>query len=75
MPTSSHPPEALAELSPPVAAYVEATNSFDLGGLLATFAESDEVEAASLPKHFDNLETVIGQPLAIRHLRSRPVAP
>ena len=39
MPTSSYPPEALAVLSPPVAAYVEATNSFDLGGLLASFAD------------------------------------
>jgi hypothetical protein len=39
MPTSSHPPKALAVLSPPVAAYVEATNSFDLEGLLALFAD------------------------------------
>jgi hypothetical protein len=39
MPTSSHRPEALAELSPPVAAYVVATNSFDLEGLLELFAD------------------------------------
>ena len=39
MPTSSYPPKALALLSPSVAAYVEATNSFDLERLLALFAE------------------------------------
>ena len=39
MPTSAHPPKALAVLSPPVAAYVEATNSFNLEGLLALFAD------------------------------------
>ena len=39
MPTSSHPPKALAALSPMVAAYVAATNSFDLEGLLALFAD------------------------------------
>jgi hypothetical protein len=39
LPTSSHPPEALAEMSPPVAAYVEATNSFDLERLLELFAD------------------------------------
>ena len=39
MPTSSHPPKALAVLSPPVAAYVEATNSFNLEELLALFAD------------------------------------
>jgi hypothetical protein len=39
MPTSSRPPKALAVLSPSVAAYVEATNSFDLERLLATFAD------------------------------------
>jgi hypothetical protein len=37
MPTS-YPPEALA-ISPPVAAYVEATNGLDLEGLLALFAD------------------------------------
>jgi ketosteroid isomerase-like protein len=39
MPTSPHSPEALALLSRPVAAYVEATNSFDLEGLLALFTD------------------------------------
>jgi hypothetical protein len=39
MPISSHPSEALAVLSPPVAAYVEATNNFDLERLLALFAD------------------------------------
>jgi hypothetical protein len=39
MPTSSHTPETLAALSPPVAAYVEATNSFDLERLLELFAD------------------------------------
>ncbi|HEY3620204.1 MAG TPA: nuclear transport factor 2 family protein [Candidatus Sulfotelmatobacter sp.] len=39
MPTSTHPPKALAVLSPPVAAYVEATNSFNLEELLALFAD------------------------------------
>jgi len=36
--TSAHPPKALAVLSPPVAAHVEATNSFNLEELLALFA-------------------------------------
>jgi hypothetical protein len=39
MPASYHPPKALAEISPPVAAYVEATNTFDLEGLLALFVD------------------------------------
>jgi hypothetical protein len=39
MPTSPPPPIAPAALPPLVAAYVEATNSFDLERLLATFAE------------------------------------
>jgi hypothetical protein len=39
MPTYSYPPQALETLSPPVAAYVEATNGFDLEGLLALFAD------------------------------------
>jgi hypothetical protein len=39
VPTSSHPPEALAVLAPSVAAYVEATNSFDLEALIALFAD------------------------------------
>jgi hypothetical protein len=36
---SSVPPDAPAALPPLVAAYVEATNSFDLERLMATFAE------------------------------------
>jgi hypothetical protein len=36
---SSVPPNAPVALPPLVAAYVEATNSFDLERLLATFAE------------------------------------
>jgi ketosteroid isomerase-like protein len=39
MPTSSHKPDALAALSPAVAAYVTATNSFDLERLLEIFAD------------------------------------
>jgi hypothetical protein len=39
MPTSPHPPNAPAALPPVVAAYVEATNSFDLQRLLAIFAD------------------------------------
>ena len=43
MPTFFRPPKALAVLSPPVSAYVEAINSFDLEGLVATFADDDLV--------------------------------
>jgi hypothetical protein len=39
MPTSSYWPKALAVVSPPVAAYVEATNSFNLEGRLDLFAD------------------------------------
>jgi hypothetical protein len=39
MPTFHHPRDIQAALPQPVAAYVEATNCFDLGGLVATFAE------------------------------------
>jgi hypothetical protein len=39
MPTSPHPPNAPVALPPLVAAYVEATNRFDLERLLATFAD------------------------------------
>jgi hypothetical protein len=39
MPTSSPPPNATAALPPLLAAYVDATNSFDLERLLATFAD------------------------------------
>ena len=36
---TSFPPNAPVALPPPVAAYVEATNSFEIERLLATFAE------------------------------------
>jgi hypothetical protein len=39
MPSSSHPPKTSAALPPLVAAYVEATNSFDIERLLATFTD------------------------------------
>jgi SnoaL-like domain len=39
MPPSRHLPKDLAALSPIVAAYVEATNSFDLEGLLGLFVD------------------------------------
>jgi hypothetical protein len=39
LPTTHHPPNALSALSPVVATYVEATNSFNLDRLLTTFAE------------------------------------
>lgn len=39
MPTSSYWPKALAVVSPPVAAYVEATNGSNLEGLLDLFAD------------------------------------
>jgi len=39
MPTFRHPPNAPAALPPLAAAYVGATNSFDLNRLLATFAD------------------------------------
>ena len=39
MPTSSRPPKAGALLPPLVATYIEATNSFDLEGLVALFAD------------------------------------
>jgi hypothetical protein len=39
MPTPSHPREPSAVLPPLVDAYVEATNAFDLEGLLALFAD------------------------------------
>ncbi len=39
MPTSGRPPSVPAALPALLAAYVEATNSFDLDGLLATFAD------------------------------------
>jgi hypothetical protein len=39
MQRSSHPPKPLSSLPPPVAAYIEATNSFDLERLLSLFAD------------------------------------
>ena len=39
MPTFSYWPKALAVVSPPVVAYVEATNNFNLEGLLDLFAD------------------------------------
>jgi hypothetical protein len=62
--TSSHPPRARAVLSPPVAAYVEATNSFDLEGLLVTFADEALVN--------DQLRDYWGKP-AIREWAARDI--
>jgi len=39
MPTLSRPTKGPAVLSPPVSTYVEATNRFDLEGLLTTFVD------------------------------------
>ena len=64
MPTTSHPPEALAVLSPPVAAYVEATNNFNLEGLLALFADDALVN--------DQLRDYWGKP-AIRQWAARDI--
>ena len=47
MPTSSYWPKALAVVSPPVGAYVEATNSFNLEGLLDLFADDALVRPAA----------------------------
>jgi ketosteroid isomerase-like protein len=64
MPTSSHPPKALDALPPLVAAYVEATNSFDLERLLATFADDALVN--------DQLRDYWGKP-AIRGWAERDI--
>jgi SnoaL-like domain len=64
MPTSAHPPKAWAELPPLVAAYVEATNSFDLERLLATFADDALVN--------DQLRDYWGKP-AIREWAARDI--
>jgi hypothetical protein len=64
MPMSSHPPEALVVLSPPVAAYVEATNTFNLEGLLALFANDALVN--------DQLRDYWGKP-AIREWAARDI--
>jgi hypothetical protein len=64
MPTYSHTPEALAALSPPVAAYVDATNSFDLERLLELFADDALVN--------DQLRDFWGKP-AIREWAERDI--
>jgi AraC family transcriptional regulator len=48
MPTSSCSPEALAELSPPIAAYVEATNNFDFERLHGALIAFDKRQATEL---------------------------
>ena len=64
MPTSSRPPKAPALVSPPVSAYAEATNSFDLEGLVATFADDAPVN--------DQLRDYWGEP-AIREWAARDI--
>jgi ketosteroid isomerase-like protein len=64
MPTSSHAPEALAALSAPVAAYVEATNNFDLEKLLDLFSDDALVN--------DQLRDYWGKP-AIRGWAERDI--
>jgi hypothetical protein len=64
MPTFSCPPKGSPILSPPVSAYVEATNSFDLEGLLATFADDALVN--------DQLRDYWGKP-AIREWAKRDI--
>jgi hypothetical protein len=64
MPTYSYPPHALEILSPPIAAYVEATNGFDLEGLLALFADDALVN--------DQLRDYWGKP-AIREWAVRDI--
>jgi hypothetical protein len=64
MPTSSGPPKTRAVLPPPVAAYVEATNGFNLVGLLATFADDALVN--------DQLREYWGKP-AIREWAARDI--
>ena len=64
MTKSSVPPNALVALPPLVAAYVEATNSFDLERLMATFAEDALVN--------DQLRDYWGK-LAIREWAKRDI--
>jgi hypothetical protein len=64
MPTPIRPPKVWAVLSPPVAAYIEATNSFDLEGLLAPFADDALVN--------DQLRDYWGK-LAIREWAARDI--
>jgi hypothetical protein len=59
-----HPPKDRHELPPLVAAYVEATNSFDLEGLLAVFADDALVN--------DQLRDYWGNP-AIRQWAARDI--
>jgi hypothetical protein len=61
---SSVPPNAPVTLPPPVAAYVEATNSFDLERLMATFAQDALVN--------DQLRDYWGKP-AIREWAKRDI--
>ena len=64
MTKSSVPPNAPVALPPLVAAYVEATNNFDLEGLIATFAEDALVN--------DQLRDYWGKP-AIREWAMRDI--
>ena len=64
MTKSSVPPNAPVALPPLVAAYVEATNNFDLEGLIATFAEDALVN--------DQLRDYWGKP-AIREWAIRDI--
>jgi hypothetical protein len=64
MTKSSVPPSAPVTLPPLVAAYVEATNSFDIERLMATFAEDALVN--------DQLRDYWGKP-AIREWASRDI--
>jgi hypothetical protein len=64
MPASSVPPKAPTVLPPPVVAYVEANNSFDLEGLIATFADDALAN--------DQLRDYLGKP-AIREWAARHI--
>jgi hypothetical protein len=64
MPAFPRPPKAPALVSPLVSAYVEATNNFDLDGLLVTFADDAFVN--------DQLRDYWGKP-AIREWASRDI--
>src|ERR1700721_2278082 len=64
MPTSSHTPEPLADVSPPGAPHGDATNSFDLERLLELFADDALVN--------DQLRDFWGKP-AIREWAEREI--
>ena len=64
MAASSQPPQDRAALPPPIATYVEATNSFDLERLLATFVDDALVN--------DQLRDYWGKP-AIREWAARDI--